>query len=69
VLVTEPSGVLQALGVRDAELPLAAVDGVGAVFAMRDPASHTREHVVFVTRPDGPPTGLYIAGRLHRRLG
>jgi CubicO group peptidase (beta-lactamase class C family) len=69
VLVTEPSGVLQALGVRDAELPLAAVDGVGAVFSMRDPASHTREHVVFVTRPDGPPTGLYIAGRLHRRLG
>ena len=67
VLATEPSGVLQALGVRGADLVLAPVTADGTVFSLTDPAGGTHEHAVFVGPPDGPPVGLYLAGRLHRR--
>src|SRR4030095_11534227 len=36
VLATEPSGMLQALGVRDAELPLRPLDHEGRVFVTTD---------------------------------
>jgi CubicO group peptidase (beta-lactamase class C family) len=68
-MITEPSGVLQALGVRSATLPLTPVGDGGAVFTMADPVAGTRENVVFVARDGGPPAGLYLAGRLHRRVG
>jgi CubicO group peptidase (beta-lactamase class C family) len=67
-MTTEPSGVLQALGVRSATLPLTPVGDGGQVFTIADPVSGTRENVVFVSREDGRPTGLYLAGRLHRRV-
>jgi hypothetical protein len=67
VLATEPSGVLQALGVKGSELDLAPVTAEGTVFRLTDPATGTREHAVFVGPPEGPPAGLYLGGRLHRR--
>jgi hypothetical protein len=69
VLATEPSGVLQALGVHDAELVMEPVTADGSVHAVTDPASGAREHAVFVAPAAGEaPTGLYVAGRLHRRV-
>ncbi|HKE75030.1 MAG TPA: serine hydrolase domain-containing protein [Acidimicrobiales bacterium] len=68
VLATEPSGVLQALGVRGTDLPLSPVTAEGTVFSLTDPTGGTHEHAVFVGPPAAPPTGLYLAGRLHRRI-
>ncbi len=69
VMATEPSGVLQALGVHDAQMVLTPVTTDGTVFAVTEPAGGAREHAVFVTHDGRPPTGLYLAGRLHRRVG
>jgi len=69
VLATEPSGVLQALGVHDAALPMTPASGDGSVVAITDPVSGAREHAVFVGPAGGPPVGLYLGGRLHRRVG
>jgi CubicO group peptidase (beta-lactamase class C family) len=71
-LVTEPSGVLQALGVGHAELDLdvvgAAPDG-RVVCAGDDPVSGQRVAAV-LTPPEGDvPAGVYLGGRLHRRTG
>ncbi|HEY7070763.1 MAG TPA: hypothetical protein VH479_11650, partial [Acidimicrobiales bacterium] len=68
VLTTEPSGMLQALGVRTQELPLRPLDPEGRVFVTTDPRSGMRELVVF-TGPAGGRTGVYLGGRLHRRAG
>jgi CubicO group peptidase (beta-lactamase class C family) len=69
VLATEPSGVLQALGVTNAELTLDPASADGTVFVLTEPVGGTREHAVFVARDGEPPSGLYLAGRLHRRVG
>ena len=69
VLATEPSGMLQALGVRDAELPLRPLDHEGRVFVTTDPRSGMQELVVFTGPAGGPRTGVYLGGRLHRRTG
>jgi CubicO group peptidase (beta-lactamase class C family) len=69
VLATEPSGVLQALGVINADLTLEPASADGRVFALTEPMGGTREHAVFACRDDEPPIGLYVAGRLHRRVG
>jgi CubicO group peptidase (beta-lactamase class C family) len=70
-LATEPSGVLQALGVRHVELDMAAtgvdVDGNIALAGV-DPATGGREVAVLVPPAGGQPPGLYLAGRLHRRV-
>ena len=69
VVRTEPSGVLRALGVGTHELDLRPLDGEGRVFDTTDPTTGMRELVVFTGPPDGPPTGVYLGGRLHRRAG
>lgn len=69
-LATEPSGVLRALGVRDAVLsvqPVGAGDDGSLVVAGRDPATGLREVAVLVPGDAGGAPGLYLAGRLHRR--
>jgi hypothetical protein len=75
-MTTEPSGVLQALGVGTSVISLSPLapeddgdeDG-GQAFAGVDPATGLREPVVFAGPPDGPATGVHQAGRLHRRVG
>jgi CubicO group peptidase (beta-lactamase class C family) len=69
VLVTEPSGILHALGIREAELPLRPLDHEGRVFVATDPKSGMQELVVFTGPAGGPCTGVYLGGRLHRRVG
>jgi CubicO group peptidase (beta-lactamase class C family) len=74
VLETEPSGVLQALGVGQARLDVVVVDAGAdapaghAVCHGTDPVSG--QHVVAMfTPPSGhQPAGVYLAGRLHRRV-
>ena len=75
-LATEPSGVLQALGVRDAVLEMTAIDGVDGVDGARrvilagaDPTTGQREVAVFMPASAAQPAGLYLSGRLHRRTG
>jgi len=71
-LATEPSGVLPALGVRDAVLsmrPVESFDDGRLVVAGRDPATGLREVAVLVPGDGGRGPGLYLAGRLHRRRG
>ncbi|HEX6166966.1 MAG TPA: serine hydrolase domain-containing protein [Acidimicrobiales bacterium] len=72
-LVTEPSGVLQALGVGHAELDLEVIEGVGSggrvVCAGEDPVSGQRVMAVFTPPVGAQPAGLYLGGRLHRRTG
>jgi hypothetical protein len=72
-LVTEPSGVLQALGVGHAELDLEVVEGAGSagrvVCAGDDPVSGQRVMAVFTPPAGAQPAGLYLRGRLHRRTG
>jgi CubicO group peptidase (beta-lactamase class C family) len=69
VLATEPFGMLQALGVVDAELPLRPVDREGRVFVTTDPKSGMEELVVFTGPAGAARTGVYLGGRLHRRAG
>jgi len=69
VLVTEPSGILYALGIREAELPLFPLDHEGRVFVTTDPMSGMQELVVFTGPAGGPRTAVYLGGRLHRRVG
>ena len=69
MLATEPSGVLQALGVVDAELGLRPLDHEGRVFVTTDHKSGMEELVVFTGPAGAPRTGVYLGGRLHRRIG
>jgi CubicO group peptidase (beta-lactamase class C family) len=72
-LVTEPSGVLQALGVGHAELDLDVVEGAApdgrVVCAGDDPVSGQRVAAVFTPPVGALPAGVYLGGRLHRRTG
>jgi CubicO group peptidase (beta-lactamase class C family) len=70
-LTIEPSGVLKALGVRDARLDMTPLGDDPAsgrrLFTGTDPASGERELAVFTPPSDAQPPGLYLSGRLHRR--
>jgi hypothetical protein len=68
---TEPSGVLQALGVGPAMLdtvPTGRSEGGALTAVGTDPTTGQREVVVVVPATASQPAGLYLAGRLHRRL-
>jgi CubicO group peptidase (beta-lactamase class C family) len=71
LLATEPSGVLQALGVGHAELDLTVLDGAApdrrVVCAGSDPVTGQHELAVFTPAGGSRPAGLYLGGRLHRR--
>jgi CubicO group peptidase (beta-lactamase class C family) len=71
-LATEPSGVLQALGVGEAVLrmaPLGPVDAAGRLVVVgADPVTGQREVAVFTPATESQPAGVYVAGRLHRRI-
>jgi CubicO group peptidase (beta-lactamase class C family) len=70
-VATEPSGVLQALGVADAELDMTQLPittpAAPLVFAGLDPVSGERDVAVFTPATDTQPAGLHLSGRLHRR--
>jgi CubicO group peptidase (beta-lactamase class C family) len=70
-LATEPSGVLQALGVCDTVLDMGGAAGEASdgrtVVAGTDPFTGQRELAVFTPSAGSRPAGLYLAGRLHRR--
>ncbi len=74
VLETEPSGVLQALGVGHARLELDVVElddhpaGPRTVCSGRDPVSGQLVAAVFTPATEAQPAGVYLAGRLHRRI-
>lgn len=70
-LATEPSGVLQALGVHDTVFDMAPHPvpdhGGNLLLVGIDPATGLREPAVLVPATPTEPAGLYLAGRLHRR--
>ena len=74
VLETEPSGVLQALGVGHARLEIDVVElddhpaGPRTVCSGRDPVSGQLVAAVFTPATEAQPAGVYLAGRLHRRI-
>ena len=71
-VTTEPSGVLRALGVDTAVLDAepTGCDHRSALIAVgTDPTTGQREVVVVVPASAGLPASLYLAGRLHRRIG
>lgn len=71
-LAIEPSGVLQALGAERVVVsttPLAPADPSGRLVVVgSDPATGRRELGVFVPATGSQPAGLYLGGRLHRRV-
>jgi CubicO group peptidase (beta-lactamase class C family) len=69
VASTEPSGVLGALGIEPLRLSLRLVDPEAGAFVTRDPRTGTEEMVVFAGSGDGAASGVYLDGRLHRRVG
>jgi CubicO group peptidase (beta-lactamase class C family) len=69
VATTEPSGVLGALGIEPMRLELRPLDPETGTFLALDSRTGVDEVVVF-TWSDGPDAaGVYIDGRLHRRVG
>jgi CubicO group peptidase (beta-lactamase class C family) len=70
-VATEPSGVLQALGLSAAVLDVSPTghDDTGALTAVgTDPTTGQREVVVIVPATTTQPAALYLGGRLHRRI-
>jgi CubicO group peptidase (beta-lactamase class C family) len=66
---TEPSGVLRALGIEPMRLELRPLDPGAGTFVTRDPRTDVDEVVVFAWSGDADASGIYVDGRLHRRLG
>jgi CubicO group peptidase (beta-lactamase class C family) len=66
---TQPSGVLGALGIEPMHLELRLLDLEGGTFLTVDPRTGVDEVVVFAWSREGDASGIYIDGRLHRRLG
>jgi CubicO group peptidase (beta-lactamase class C family) len=65
----EPSGVLGALGIEPMHLELRPLDPEAGVFLALDPRAGIDEVVVFASsRDDTDAPGIYIDGRLHRRV-
>jgi CubicO group peptidase (beta-lactamase class C family) len=66
---TEPSGVLVALGIEPMRLELRTLDPEAGAFLVLDPRTGIDEVVVFPSSPDSDASsGVYIDGRLHRRV-
>jgi CubicO group peptidase (beta-lactamase class C family) len=68
---TEPSGVLQALGVKGSVLDATptGLSADGALTALAtDPTTGQREVVVITPATPSQPRGLYLSGRLHRQV-
>ena len=71
LVATEPSGVLQALGVKGAVLeatPTGMSDDGALTALATDPATGQREVVVVSPATESHSSGLYLSGRLHRRV-
>jgi hypothetical protein len=69
VATTEPSGVLGVLGIEPMRLELRPLDPGAGTFLALDSRTGVDEVVAF-TWADGPDAaGIYIDGRLHRRIG
>ena len=72
-LVTEPSGVLEALGLGQLVLDTVPVSGVEddgrLVVEGVDPTSGLREVAVFTPGAGSRSAGVHLSGRLHRRTG
>ncbi|HET6663038.1 MAG TPA: serine hydrolase, partial [Acidimicrobiales bacterium] len=66
---TEPSGVLGALGIEPLRLELRPLDPETGSFVARDPRTDVDEVVVFAWSGEADASGVYVDGRLHRRLG
>ena len=72
LVATEPSGVLTALGVRGTVLeatPVGRTEDDALTAVATDPATGQREVVVVTGDTPPQPAGLYLGGRLHRRVG
>ena len=67
-LATQPSGVLGALGVDPVSITLRTLDPETGAFVGTDPLTGADEIVAFTGDRDGA-RGLYLAGRLLRRIG
>jgi hypothetical protein len=66
---TEPSGVLRALGMEPMRLVLRSLDPEAGTFVTLDPRTGVEEVVVFAGSRGSDADGVYVDGRLHRRLG
>jgi hypothetical protein len=66
-LAIQPSGVLGALGVDPVSITLRTLDPETGAFVGTDPLTGADEIVAFSGDRDGA-RGLYLAGRLHRRI-
>ena len=69
VASTEPSGVLSDLGVEPMHLELRPLDPEAGTFLALDPRTGVDDVVVFACSRDADASGIYVDGRLHRRLG
>ena len=69
VAITEPSGVLGALGIEPMRLDLRPLDPETGTFLTLDPRTGVDEVVAFAWSREADASGIYIDGRLHRRLG
>ena len=69
VATTEPSGVLGTLGIEPMRLELRPLDPEAGTFLALDSRSGVDEVVAFTWADGADATGIYIDGRLHRRIG
>jgi CubicO group peptidase (beta-lactamase class C family) len=68
VASTEPSGVLGTLGIEPMRLQLRPLDPKAGTFLALDHRAGIDEVVVFAWSDDADASGIYIDGRLHRRV-
>ncbi len=68
-VATQPSGVLGALGIDAVSITLRTLDPETGAFVGTDPLTGADEIVAFTGDRDGGARGLYLDGRLHRRVG
>ena len=69
VVATTPSGVLEWLGIQPVHLSARPLGAAGdGTFVARDPLTGADEPVVFSRPGAGEAPGLYVGGRLHRRV-
>ncbi|MGH9113251.1 MAG: serine hydrolase domain-containing protein [Acidimicrobiales bacterium] len=68
VAATQPSGVLGALGIEPVSITLRTLDPETGAFVGTDPLTTADEIVAFSGGRDGGARGLYLDGRLHRRV-
>jgi CubicO group peptidase (beta-lactamase class C family) len=68
VASTEPSGVLSTLGIEPMRLEVRPLDPEAGTFLTLDPRSGVDDVVVFAWSGESAASGIYIDGRLHRRV-